>query len=115
PDKEKLYSKWLTLYNEKMLSTGDYLNLYDIAWDKPETHVIGKEGRIYYAFYAENWSGGEIVLRGLDPACIYTVTEYAADGRTYTVEGCRPTIAPVFEGSYLIEVAPVRTPETNNH
>lgn len=113
PAKEALYKKWLNLYNEKMLPTGDYLNLYDIAWDKPETHVIRKEGRMYYAFYADEWTGGEIALRGLDPDCTYTITEYAADGRTYTVEGRRPIITPTFEGSYLIEATPERTPITN--
>ena len=63
---------------------------------------------MYYAFYADEWTGEEIVLRGLDPACTYTITEYATDGRTYTVEGRRPVIAPTFEGSYLIEATPER-------
>lgn len=67
PEKERLYKHWVGLYNAKMLSTGDYLNLYDIAWDKPETHVIAKNGRMYYAFYADEWQGGAIELRGLDP------------------------------------------------
>lgn len=115
PAKEEIYKKWLRLYIEKMLPAGDYLNLYDIAWDKPETHVIRKDGRLYYAFYADQWRGGEITLRGLDPHSTYTVTEYAADGRTYTVEGRHPTIAPTFEGSYLIEAAPLQTHETNTY
>ena len=104
PEREAVFKKWLTLYNEKMLSTGNYLNLYDIVWDKPETHVIEKEGRMYYAFYADQWQGDPITLRGLDPKKRYTVCEYAGDKRTYSVEGSNPVIAPVFEGSYLIEV-----------
>ncbi|MCM1150604.1 MAG: alpha-galactosidase [Alistipes sp.] len=115
PAKEALYKKWVALYNEKMLPKGDYLNLYDIAWDKPETHVIRKDGSMYYAFYADEWKGGEIALRGLDPNLAYTITEYAADGRTYVVEGSRPVIAPAFEGSYLIEATPRPTTTTNNH
>lgn len=104
PEKEPVYKKWIALYNEKRLSTGDYLNLYDIAWDLPEAHVIRKDGRMYYAFYAEAWKGGEIELRGLDPERTYTVCEYASTGRTYPIDGARPVIAPEFEGSYLIEV-----------
>lgn len=104
PEKERLYGKWLGIYNEKMLSTGEYLNLYDIGWDKPEAHVIAKGGRMYYAFYADRWQGAPITLRGLEPGGTYTVCEYAADGRTYTLDGNNPVITPAFEGSYLIEV-----------
>ena len=34
-----------------MLSKGEYLNLYDIAFDFPEGHAIKKNGSMYYAFY----------------------------------------------------------------
>lgn len=104
PEKEAVYRKWVSLYNEKMLSTGDYLNLYDIGWDKPETHVIEKQGHLYYAFYADRWQGDPITLRGLDPSRSYTVREYAGSGASYTIDGGSPVIAPTFEGSYLIEV-----------
>ncbi len=105
PEKEVLVKKWLTLYNRYRLSQGDYLNLYDIGWDKPETHVISKDDALYYAFYADKWQGGEIRLRGLEPGCSYTVTEYTADTpRSYTVEGSDPVIKPQFTGAYLIEV-----------
>lgn len=104
PEKERLYKKWVNIYNEKMLSKGDYLNLYDIAWDKPETHVVARDGRMYYAFYADEWPGAPITLRGLEPGRSYTVCEYAADGRTYALDGSNPVITPSFDGSYLIEV-----------
>ncbi|MEG1622384.1 MAG: alpha-galactosidase [Alistipes sp.] len=105
PAKEVLYKKWVSLYNTKKLSTGDYLNLYDIAWDKPEAHVISKDGHLYYAFYADQWSGAEITLKGLDPKKSYTVCEYTADNApTYTLDGNHPVITPTFKGSYLIEV-----------
>ena len=104
PEKEKLYKKWVGIYNDKMLSRGDYLNLYDIAYDKPETHAVGKDGKMYYAFYADEWNGGEIELRGLENRP-YTVREYTSDeGREYEIDGSRPFITPVFSGSYLIEV-----------
>ena len=105
PEKEALLKKWVGIYNEKMLSKGDYLNLYDIRFDLPETHVIAKDGAMYYAFYAEQWDGGQIELRGLEADKTYTVTEYTSDDKkSYSVEGSNPFITPVFTRDYLIEV-----------
>ena len=104
PEKEQLLRKWVPIYSEKMLSRGEYLNLYDFGFDKPEAHVIRKDDAMYYAFYAPSWNGEPIVLRGLEDRP-YTVTEYALDEpRSFTVQGPDPVIRPVFEGSYLIEV-----------
>ena len=104
PEKENLLRKWVPIYSSKMLSTGEYLNLYDIGFDKPESHVIAKDGAMYYAFYAPFWDGEPITLRGLE-ARKYTVTEYTLDEpRTYEVDGPDPVIRPTFEGNYLIEV-----------
>ncbi len=103
-EKEALLRKWVPIYSDKMLSKGNYLNLYDFGFDKPEAHVIEKDGVMYYAFYAPEWSGEPIILRGLEPRK-YKVTEYASDDlRTYEVEGPDPVINPVFKGNYLIEV-----------
>ena len=105
PEKEALLRKWVPIYKSKMLSKGSYLNLYTYGIDKPEAHVIEKSGALYYAFYAPSWDGSPITLRGLDPACTYTVTEYTADEpSSYVIEGSSPVIKPVFEGNYLIEV-----------
>ena len=83
---------------------GEDLNLYDIAFDKPECHVIAKDGAMYYAFYAPEWNGEPIELRGLE-ARPYTVTDYAADEpASYEIDGSNPVIRPTFKGSYLIEV-----------
>ena len=104
PEKEKFYKKWVGIYNDKMISTGIYLNLYDIAYDKPETHVISKDEKMYYAFYANEWNGQDIVLRGLEKR-IYTVCEYTSDDKkTYEIDGANPVINPVFNRNYLIEV-----------
>ena len=63
--KEALWRKWVALYKQHMLSTGEYRGeLYDIAFDKPETHAISKNGAMYYSLYAHDWSG-PIQLRGL--------------------------------------------------
>lgn len=105
PEKEALLRKWVPIYKEKMLSKGTYLNLYTYGIDKPEAHVIEKDGAMYYAFYAPSWEGEPITLRGLDSACNYTVTEYTADNAaTYTVSGANPVITPTFKENYLIEV-----------
>ena len=105
PEKEALLRKWVPIYNDKMLSRGEYLALYDYGFDKPEAHVISKDGAMYYAFYAPSWDGGDIELRGLEPGRIYTVTEYTADEPvSYTVDGSDPVINPTFQGNYLIEV-----------
>ena len=104
-EKEDLLRKWVPIYNEKMLSKGDYLPLYDFGFDKPEAHVIWKDDAMYYAFYAPSWNGKPIELRGLEPGRIYTVTEYAADEPvSYEVSGDAPVIRPKFNGNYLIEV-----------
>ena len=87
-----------------MISKGTYLNLYDIAYDKPETHVLQKGDTLYYAFYADEWND-KIELRGLDRNKTYTVCEYTADDKkTYTIEGSDPYIKPEFTRDYLIEV-----------
>ncbi len=105
PEKEKLYKKWVGIYREKMISRGEYLNLYDIAYDKPEAHVIRKDGRLYYAFYADTWNGEPIGLRGLEPGKEYTVCEYTSDDRkVYRIDGSAPVIRPHFKRNYLIEV-----------
>jgi len=103
-EKEAALRKWVGIYNDKMLSRGRYMNLYDFGFDKPEAHVIEKDGAMYYAFYADKWDGKPIELRGLEDRD-YTVTEYTADEpRSYELDGGDPYICPVFEGAYLIEV-----------
>ena len=104
PEKEALLRKWVPIYKDKMLSRGEYLNLYDCGFDAPEAHVIRKDGAMYYAFYAPQWDGAPIELRGLEERT-YTVTEYTSDEpRTYEVVGPAPVIRPTFTGNYLIEV-----------
>lgn len=67
PEKEALWRKWVGLYKENMLSTGEYRGeLYDIGFDKPEAHVVEKGAALHYAFYAGHWDG-TVELRGLGP------------------------------------------------
>ena len=66
PEKEALWRKWIGIYNDKKLSSGEYIgDLYSLGFDVPECHVIRQSGRMYYSFYADSFSG-EVELRGLD-------------------------------------------------
>ena len=64
-DKEEHWKKWIALYNQKMLSKGEFLNLYIYGYDLPEAYAIEKDGKMYYAFFAPQggWKG-EVELRG---------------------------------------------------
>jgi alpha-galactosidase len=51
PTKEAHWKKWIGLYNEKMLSKGNFLDLYVYGYDTPEAYAIEKDGTMYYAFF----------------------------------------------------------------
>lgn len=106
PEKEKVWKKWFSLYDEKMLSKEKYLgSLYDIGYDKPETHVIEKEGNLYYAFYADEFKG-PVSLRGLEENQKYTVTDYFNNVDLGTVSGKDSKLDVAFKQFLLIEVSP---------
>lgn len=106
-DKEKIWKKWFSLYNEKMLSKEEYLgNLYDIGYDKPEAHVINKGDTLYYAFYANAWNG-EIELRGLKDNVKYDVVNYFDDVNIGEVQMASPKVDVSFKDFILIAAIPV--------
>ena len=108
PEKEILWKKWFGLYNKKMLSKEKYLgNLYDIGFDKPETHVIQKADTMYYAFYANNWKGS-IELRGLEKAKEYVAFDYVNNVELGTVSFSEPFLDVKFKQYLLVEVYPVK-------
>jgi alpha-galactosidase len=105
PDKEKIWKKWMKIYQEKMLPSGTYLGtLYDIGFDKPEAHVIKKDSNLYYAFYANKWKG-ELELRGLDKRS-YKITDYVNDKDYGTVKGPTSKLYVEFYKYLLIEAIP---------
>ncbi len=65
PKLKMYYQSWMDIYNKEKLSEGQYLNLYDIAFDKPETHVIKRGDIYYYSFFADGSFEGNVELRGL--------------------------------------------------
>jgi alpha-galactosidase len=105
PDRQKLFQKWLELYQEKGLSHGQYLGaLYDIGFDLPEAHVIRKDKKMYYAFFAGNWNGA-LELRGLD-ARAYHVVDYV-DGKDFgVVQGPTAHLSANFTKHLLLEATP---------
>ncbi len=105
PEKEEHWKKWTSLYHDKMLSKGSYMNLYDVAYDKPETHVVKKGRILYYAFYADDWQG-TIELRGLEGKK-YRVCDYVNQVDLGTIRGPAAKISPSFSRHLLIECTPV--------
>lgn len=63
--------------------------LYDIAFDKPQTHVVEKNGVMPYVFYAPSWDGA-VTLRGLG-AGVWRVRDYVNDvDRATSMPSARP-------------------------
>lgn len=112
PAKEQHWKKWIALYNEKMLSKGDFLDFYVYGYDSPEAYAIVKDGSMYYAFYAPQPAGkspgspgkwnGEVELRGLANR-EYHVTDYVNGKDMGTVTGPVAKLKVDFVGSLLLE------------
>jgi alpha-galactosidase len=112
PAKEEHWKKWIALYNQKMLSKGNFLDLYVYGYDSPEAYAIEKDGAMYYAFYAPQPAGkspgspgkwtGEVELRGL-ASREYHVTDFVNAKDYGTVTGPTAKIKVDFVGSLLLE------------
>ena len=104
--KEAKWRKWIGIYKDKMLPKGQYRGeLYDIGFDKPETHAVEKDGRLYFAFYAKEWSG-QVELRGLGSGR-YRVRDYVEDRDLGEVSAGSNKIKIGFEQALLLEAIPV--------
>jgi len=118
-DKETHWKKWIGLYNEKMLSKGNFLDLYVYGYDSPEAYAIEKDGRMFYAFYApekpaktlnqkppdEVWKG-ELELRGLVAGKSYRVTDYVNQKDYGMVAGPIAKLKAEFTKNLLLEATP---------
>jgi alpha-galactosidase len=103
-EKQAIYKKWFDLYNAHRPAEGEYLNLYDLAYDQPEAHAIRKGERLYYAFFAGRYRG-KVELRGLEDR-LYLVTDYANNRQLGVISGLSPQLEAAFEGSLLLYVEP---------
>lgn len=102
--RRKNFETWLKVYDETRLASGDYLNLYDIAYDKPETHVVRKNGTLYYAFYADEWSG-EVEFRGLADG-EYEIIDYVTNRSLGKISG-EKKLPVQFSKYLLVKAVPV--------
>jgi len=110
-EKEVDWKKWIDIYNQKMLSKGEFLDLYTYGYDVPEGYAISKDGDMYYAFFAPEetkaWKG-DVELRGLAPGQ-YQVSDYETGkdlGGVTAAEGKTPKLAAEFKEHLLLEVKP---------
>ena len=86
-------------------ASGEYAGtLYDIGFDKPETHVVRKDGSMYYAFFAPEFNG-KITLRGLSEGT-YHVMDYVDGKDLGTVRGPAATLTVQFQKHLLLQAKP---------
>ena len=119
--KEEHWKEWIRLYNEKLLSKGNFLDLYVYGFDVPEAYAIEKSGSMYYAFYApgpskelgrssahgsQSWSG-EVQLRGLAMRP-YRVTDYVNQKDLGIVNGPTAKLKVDFNDHLLLEATPTQ-------
>jgi alpha-galactosidase len=114
-EKEAYWKKWISIYNQKMLSRGVFRDLYVYGYDVPEAYAIEKDGAMYYAFFAPQpegkktsqpvpWSG-EIELRGLAPGK-YHVVDYVNNLDLGFVTAPNARLTTSFSNQLLLEATP---------
>jgi alpha-galactosidase len=105
PERETQWRDWVQVYEHHRLAEGRYRGeLYDLAFDKPETHAVEKEGSLFYAFYAPQWDG-PLTLRGLG-AGRWTLRNAVSGEALGSVTAERPVLAARFTHHLLVEARP---------
>lgn len=108
PDKETLWKKWFDLYRDHRISDKEYLNLYDVAFDSPEAHVIRDQEALYYAFYQDTGEySGPVSLRGLKAGIRYQVVDYVNNLPLGNVDSGNAVLNVRFNKSLLIKASPI--------
>jgi len=104
---EALWKKWMSLYNREMISNAEYMgDLYDIGYDKPETHAIQKGDTLYYAFYADSWNN-ILKLKGLTQKK-YKIVDYYNNKDYGFITTENPEVQVSFNGFLLLKATPVK-------
>jgi alpha-galactosidase len=119
PERERTWKKWIDIYNSKMLSKGEFKDLYTYGYDVPEAYAIEKDGKMYYAFFAPDATGasdaplkpwsGTVELRGLEPGR-YHVADYENDKDLGMIDGSHPRLTARFTHHLLLEVTRTGVP-----
>ncbi|MCE4556987.1 alpha-galactosidase [Roseateles cellulosilyticus] len=105
PAREAHWRQWVQVYNRQRLAEGRYRGeLYDLGFDKPETHVVERGGALHYAFYADAWDA-PVTLRGLGSGR-WTLRDAVTGESLGSVEAARPTLPLRFTHSRLVEARP---------
>ncbi|WP_440999917.1 glycoside hydrolase family 36 protein [Fodinibius sp. SL11] len=105
-EKEALVSKWMDIYKEYMLPKGEYRGeLYDIGFDRPETHAIEKNGNLFYAFYADSFEG-QVELRGLNANQEYELVNYETGEQLGVIKGSDANLETSFSDHLLVVAKP---------
>src|SRR5205809_6519186 len=116
---EEHWKKWTALYNQKMLSHGEFKDLYVYGYDSPEAYAIEKDGKMFYAFYAPEkpmkvlkqkspegiWKG-ELELRGLAAGKNYRIMDYVNKTAYGVVTGPTAKLKAEFSENLLLEATP---------
>ncbi len=106
PEKEKKWKKWFALYNRFQLAKGTYLGeLYDLGYDRPETHVVQKGDTLFYAFYAPNFDG-VLTFRGLQSDKTYNIIDYVNNRKLGTLTANQPKQKFRFKHALLVFLVP---------
>jgi len=105
-EKEALIKKWMGIYKNYMLPKGEYRGeLYDIGFDRPEAHAIERNGKLFYAFYADSFEG-KVELRGLKADTSYELANYETGKQMGTVEGSGASLETSFSDHLMIVAKP---------
>lgn len=103
--KKEKWLKWLNIYYKYMLSKGEYINLYDIAFDKPETHLIKKGDELYYSLFADSFQGS-FEFRGLEPNKKYKITDILTGNEIGKVDNINPNLIIEFNNYLILQGRP---------
>ena len=104
-EKRERWKKWFDIYNAHRPAEGEYLNLYDLVFDAPESHAIRKQERVYYAFFAGHFND-LVELRGLEDRP-YRVLDYVNKRDLGVVIGKDAHLNVSFDGALLLVATPV--------
>jgi alpha-galactosidase len=86
PEKEVEWRKWIRIAKEHPLARGTYRGeLYDVGFDRPETHAIQSDTSMYYAFFAPTHTG-QVEFRGLSSR-EYRIIDYEHNVVVGTIKG----------------------------